>query len=172
MHSLSKTVFESPESEIFFRERFALSSSKAKGKAPQTSSSQPKKPKPTSLLSSSSNSVESIQAKPPPKPNPYIAKYFQDFQDPCQLMISNGIIDFLSQARQNPTIALASEKAEQQASIEEVSSKEASEKLSEEQSNSKEESSKSTKSGIPILMVDPIKEASSVTAQNPDPSTR
>lgn len=65
-------------------------------------------------MSSDSDSVESVQAKKPPTPNPFTASYFQDSQDPYQFMISNDITDFLFKQAQVLTIALTSELQEHQ----------------------------------------------------------
>lgn len=58
-------------------------------------------------MSSDSDSIESVQAKPPlqPSPNPFTSSYFQDLQDPYQYMISNQITEFLSNQTQISTIA-------------------------------------------------------------------
>lgn len=112
MFATSRLMFESSDNEHFSKDRFAWTTSKSKGKEHQTSY-QPKKPKFTSSLSSFSDSIESIQAEPSLRSNPYTKEYFQDSQDPYQLMISNDLTNFLSRSRQVPTITLASENLEQ-----------------------------------------------------------
>lgn len=62
------------------------------------------------MLSSSIESIESIQADTSPKsPNPFTQKYFQDFQDPNQFIISNELTNFLSEtnSQQIPKVSLA-----------------------------------------------------------------